>query len=131
MQYNHKAHLSLIEQAKSEGKEVKTTRISIDEIQRKPCTKTGDYIITLVSKDNQKYSAFSKIWDMQNIDISLLDEGDELDVTYVLNGDYKNFLRVEVVNPHGQTTLYTCTDINGNTIAAQTYTPPADDNLPF
>lgn len=32
MTYNHKAHLSLIEQAKSEGKEVKTTRISIDEI---------------------------------------------------------------------------------------------------
>ena len=51
MTYNHKAHLSLIEQAKAEGKEVKTARINIDEIQRKPCTKTGDYIVSLVAKD--------------------------------------------------------------------------------
>lgn len=35
--------------------------------------------------------------------MNLIAEGDELDVTYVLNGDYKNFLRVEVVNPHGPT----------------------------
>ena len=40
---------------------------------------------------------------MQNIDMSLIDEGDALDVTYIVNGDYKNFLRVEVVHPHGQT----------------------------
>ena len=103
MQYNHKFNLSLVEQAKADGKEVKTTTIHIDEIQRKPA-KTGDYVVTLVNKDDgQKYSAFQRVWDSQNIDMNLIDEGDELDVTYVLNGDYKNFLRVEVVNPHGQT----------------------------
>ena len=69
MTYNHKASRSLVQQARDEGKEVKTANIHIDEIQRKPA-KGGNYVITLVDADTgRKYSAFENIWDLQNIPI--------------------------------------------------------------
>lgn len=70
--------------------------IQIDEIQRK-LARSGDYVITLVGKDGQRYTAFERIWDAQGIDVDALNEGDELAVSYVQNGEYKNFLKVEVV----------------------------------
>ena len=62
MKYNHKATQSLVDKAKADGKDVRKVLIHIDEVQRKQ-VKTGDYIITLVNKDDgQRYSAFESVW---------------------------------------------------------------------
>lgn len=96
MRFNHKLAESFISDARAEGKDVKTVTIQIDEIQRK-LARSGDYVITLVGKDGQRYTAFERIWDAQSINVDDLEEGDELEVTYMINGDYKNFLKVEIV----------------------------------
>ena len=125
MQYNSHAKDTLIDQAKAEGKEVKTTTIKIWEIQRKP-TQNGHMVITLVSDDKRKYSAFENIWDLQQLPVIDLEEGEELEVTYVKSdsGDYNNFLRVtRHANPR--------TEIYGHTISSSCETLEEDDGLPF
>ena len=128
MKYNHKSALSFVDAAKAEGKEVKTVTIQIDEIQRK-LARSGDYVITLVAKETgQRYTAFERVWLAQNINVDDLEEGDELEVTFMINGNYKNFLKVTVLTPHTPQTVCTVTDIHGKTIASETYD---DDGLPF
>ena len=61
MRYNSKSISGLIDKAKASGKKVKTTTIEIDEIRRTQ-TKSGHWVITLVAKDGQLYSAFERIW---------------------------------------------------------------------
>ena len=55
--------------------------------------------MTLLDSDtgHTRYSNFDSVWDAQNIDISALEEGQELDVWYCYNNEYRNFLKVEVV----------------------------------
>lgn len=129
MRFNHKLADSFISDARADGKEIKTIVIRIDEIQRK-LARSGDYVITLIAKETgQRYTAFERVWLAQDIKIDDLEEGDELEVTYTINGEFKNFLKVTVLTPHTPQTVCTVTDTNGRTIASESYEP--DDGLPF
>ena len=83
-------------------------------------------MITLVAKDSaQRYTAFERVWNAQNINIDELEEGEELEVVYIQNGEYKNFLKVT----HTPQKVCTVRDANGHIIASESYEP--DDGLPF
>lgn len=93
MEYNSHFGDGLVDQAKSDGKTIMHTTINIWEVQKKT-TKAGYVAITLVGTDRRKFSNWEGIWDKQGIPVSDLNEGDELEITYVANGDFLNFLKV-------------------------------------
>ena len=85
--------MKYIEPTNQKTKPTHTTKIRIAEIRKKKA-KNGSTIIQLVGKNGEIFFGFLSVWEQQHIDIETLNEGDEMLITYEVNGAFKNFVRV-------------------------------------
>ena len=82
-------------------KHIKTRVKSIE--QSKFIAKAGqETIIVLVITEDGTFTNFLNVWEKQNIDLNMLEEGDLIDITYTTffnvekNREYKNFIAIKI-----------------------------------